>query len=50
MGFLFFIVAAILFFMSGIGWQLAPPKAETWGLFCIALGLAFGGWWPTWRR
>ena len=37
-GMIFFIVAAILFFLAGIG-ATTIPNPSTWGLFCIALGL-----------
>jgi len=39
-GMLFYIVAAIILFLSGIGSTVLGPNAPTWGLFCIALGLA----------
>jgi hypothetical protein len=37
-GMIFYIVAAIVLFLGGIG-SPAIPNALTWGLFCIALGL-----------
>jgi hypothetical protein len=38
-GMLLYIIAAIILFLSGIGSTIIP-NAGTWGLFCIALGLA----------
>jgi len=38
-GMLFYIIAAIVFFLGGIG-ATVIPNYLTWGLFCIALGLA----------
>jgi hypothetical protein len=38
-GMLFYIIAAIVFFLGGIG-ATAIPNHITWGLFCIALGMA----------
>lgn len=50
MGWIFLVVAAILFFFDGVGVTVIP-KPLTWGLFCLALGLAIGGYWPTaWRK
>lgn len=45
MGIFFFIAAAILFFLAGVG-STAIPNATTWGLFALAVGLAVGSWWP----
>lgn len=51
MGIIFAIAAVIIFFMAGVGWSLAPPNPMAWGLFCLALAIAVGGWWPAnWRR
>jgi len=44
-GVIFFILAAILFFFAGVGVTVIPNPA-TWGLFCLAIGLAVGGYWP----
>jgi hypothetical protein len=41
-GHIFYVIAAILFFLAGIGATLIP-KPETWGLFCIAMGLLLTG-------
>jgi hypothetical protein len=50
MGWVFMVLAAILFFLAGVGSPLVP-NATTWGLFCMALGLAVGGNIPmTWTR
>jgi len=38
-GMLFYIIAAIILFLGGIG-STIMPNPVTWGLFCIALGLA----------
>ena len=37
-GMIFYIIAAIVLFLGGIG-SPAIPNPTTWGLFCIALGL-----------
>jgi hypothetical protein len=37
-GRIFYVAAAILFFLQGIGSGLIP-NPSTWGLFCVALGL-----------
>ena len=42
MGWIFLLIACILFFMAGIGATLIPNPV-TWGLFCLALGLLIGG-------
>jgi hypothetical protein len=39
-GMIFYIIAAILFFLAAIGSSIAGPNAMTWGFFCIAVGLA----------
>jgi hypothetical protein len=46
-GMIFYLVAAIILFLAGIG-VTAIPNPIIWGLFCIALGLlldeyGFGG-------
>lgn len=46
MGWIFLILAALLFFFAGIGVTVIP-NPTVWGLFCMALGLAVGGYWPT---
>jgi hypothetical protein len=38
-GMFFYILAAIVLFLGGIG-ATVIPNYSTWGLFCIALGLA----------
>jgi len=40
-GMVFFVIAAIVLFLGGIGSTIVP-KPEIWGLFCIALGLLLG--------
>jgi len=40
-GKLFFIAAAIILFIGGIGSPVIPEPG-IWGLFCIALGCFFG--------
>ena len=42
-GRIFYAIAAILLFLGGIGATLIP-KPETWGLFCIAIGLLLEGY------
>jgi hypothetical protein len=37
-GMIFYVIAAILFFLGGVG-SAVIPNPTTWGLFCIALGL-----------
>jgi hypothetical protein len=39
-GMLFYIIAAIIFFLIGIGSAIMGANGLVWGLFCIALGLA----------
>ena len=38
LGRIFYVIAAILFFLGGIG-STVIPNPSTWGLFCVALGL-----------
>ncbi len=50
MGWIFFVIAAIFFFLSGVG-STVIPNAVSWGLFSLALGLVLGGSFPyTWAR
>lgn len=42
MGWLFFLLAAVLFFFAGIGVTIIP-NPTVWGLFCLALGHFVGG-------
>lgn len=37
-GMIFYVLAAVMFFLAGVG-SAAVPRADMWGLFCIALGL-----------
>ena len=37
-GKIFYIIAAIVLFLGGIG-STAIPNPVNWGLFCVALGL-----------
>jgi len=37
-GMIFYLIAAIVLFLGGIG-STAIPNNLTWGVFCIALGL-----------
>jgi hypothetical protein len=37
-GMIFYVIAAIVLFLGGIG-SSAIPNPSIWGLFCIALGL-----------
>ncbi len=41
-GTIFYILALILFFLSGIGASFIPAMT-TWGLFCLTLGLLLSG-------
>lgn len=45
MGAIFFIAAAILFFLGAVGATIIPAPAS-WGLVLLALGLACGNRWP----
>lgn len=51
MGWVFLLIALILFFLAGIG-ATVIPNAVTWGLFCLTLGLLIGGSipWPGVRQ
>ena len=42
-GRIFYVIAAILFFLGGIGATFIP-KPDIWGLFCIAMGLLLAGY------
>lgn len=46
-GQIFLVVAAILFFLAGVGVQ-AIPQIVIWGHFCVALGILTNGI-PCWR-
>ena len=41
-GMIFYIVAAVVLFVGGIGSTIIP-NTVIWGLFCIALGLLLAG-------
>lgn len=41
-GMVFFLIAAIILFLGGIG-ATAIPNPVLWGAFCIALGLLLNG-------
>ncbi len=41
-GMIFFVIAAIVFFIGGIGSTIVGPNPVIWGLFCIAIGLVLG--------
>lgn len=46
MGRIFFIVAAVFFFLAAVGANIIP-QATAWGLVALALGLALGAdYWP----
>lgn len=50
MGWIFFVVAAILFFFAAVGVAIIPNPAA-WGLFFLSVGLVVGNWQPTnWKR
>lgn len=38
-GMIFYVIAAIIFFLTGIGSTVAGPNPTVWGLFCVAVGL-----------
>lgn len=42
-GMVFYILAAIVLFLGGIGSAIIP-NAVIWGLFCMVLGLLLGGY------
>lgn len=42
LGMIFFLIAAIVLFLGGIG-ATAVPNPLLWGAFCIALGLLLTG-------
>lgn len=42
-GTVFYILAAIVLFLGGIGSTIVP-NTVIWGLFCITLGLLLGGY------
>ncbi len=48
-GKILYVVAAILFFLGGIGSGVIP-NPTTWGLFCVALGLLLAGYDLGFRR
>lgn len=49
MGRVFFIIAAILFFLAAVGATILP-NATGWGFVALALGLAVGAdYWPARR-
>lgn len=48
-GTIFYILAAIVFFLGGIGATIIPNNV-VWGLFCITLGLLLGGYDLGFRR
>ena len=43
MGTIFYVLAAVVLFLGGIGSTIIP-NAVIWGLFCITLGLLLGGY------
>lgn len=47
MSFVLYLIAAALFLLEALGFHPIPMIAV--GLFCVALGLACGGWSP-WKR
>ena len=42
-GMIFYVLAAIVLFLGGIGSTIVPNPV-IWGLFCIALGLLSAGY------
>ncbi|MHB1038265.1 MAG: hypothetical protein ACYC0Y_26885 [Pirellulales bacterium] len=49
LGHIFYVIAAIVLFLGGIGATFIPNPA-IWGLFCIALGLLLTGYDLGFRR
>lgn len=49
LGKLFFVLAALLLFLAGIGATFVP-NPQLWALFCIALGLLLGDYSLGWQR
>ena len=49
-GMLFYVIAAIVLFLGGIGSTVVGPNPVVWGLFCIALGLLLTGYDLGFRR
>jgi hypothetical protein len=49
MGRIFYAISAIFFFLAAVGSHIMP-NATAWGLVALALGLAVGGWTPSFRR
>lgn len=47
-GRIFLAIAALFFFLAGVGAKLIPDPTA-WGLFTLALGLAIGNWIP-WKK
>ena len=39
-GMIFYIVAAVIFFLAGVKSSVLGADSTTWGFFCIAVGLA----------
>lgn len=48
MGRVFFVIAAVLFFLAAVGAKIIPNETA-WGLVSLALGHATGGWSP-WKK
>jgi hypothetical protein len=49
MGRIFYAFSALFFFLAAVGSHIMP-NATAWGLVALALGLAVGGWTPSFRR
>jgi hypothetical protein len=51
MGWVFFLIASVFFFLGGVG-SVLIPNPMMWGLFFLALGLTVGGSlpWTWWGR
>jgi hypothetical protein len=43
LGFICFIIAAVLFLLAGVGATLIP-NGVTWGFLCLTLGFILGGY------
>ncbi len=45
MGWLFAVIACVLFFLAAVGSAIIP-NPTSWGLFFLSLAIAFGGYFP----
>jgi hypothetical protein len=45
MGWIFMFMAVVFFFLAAVG-SAVIPQPTSWGLVCMAIGLAVGGYFP----